>query len=62
MRRGVTVWKGVSRKPRPGIITGFAVDGAPTIRTGHGGEVFGNASVGLPKQTGPTQTNVWTYY
>lgn len=61
-RSTVHYFKSVTRKPRPGIITGTALDGGKIIRVGHTGEVYGNATVGVPARTSHSQTNVFVYY
>jgi hypothetical protein len=38
-------------KVRPCIVTGLATDTNPILRVGHGGEVYGTASVGIATWT-----------
>jgi len=48
-------------KRRPAVITGFAADTNPRFRVRHTGEVYGNASVGVPRRTDPDANTVNTY-
>lgn len=43
------------QKVRSGIITGFAADSNPIIRVGHHSEVYGNATVGVPRMVDPDE-------
>lgn len=49
-------------KVRPGIITGFAADTNPIVRVRHTGEVYGNATNGVPRRTDPNENQTVTKY
>lgn len=48
-------------KRRPAIITGFASNGDPTLRVGHAGETYGNATTGVARKTDPDGNTVSQY-
>lgn len=61
VNRHVTFWKSGSRKPRPATITAVgSTNGGVILRVGHHGEVYGNATTGILRQTTSNGTNVWT--
>lgn len=48
-------------KRRPAIITGFAADSLPRLRVRRAGEVYGNATNGVPRKTDPNADTVSNY-
>lgn len=48
-------------KRRPATVTGTALDGAPRLRVRHTGEVYGNASVGVPARSSVDANEVSVY-
>lgn len=57
----VIVTIGGTTRRRPAIITGFATDTAPILRVGHHSEVYGNASVGVPRRVTTADNTVNVY-